>query len=437
MPDIEIIKCDTGAVASNEVVAYRHPKEDFGNKAQLLVSPGQMAYFMNEGEIAVFGPGHYTLDDSNNSAFRIINKFRRMFSNGESSFHCTVTFVNAVDFVDLRCASPNPIPFRWTDPDAIPGRPVASRTLRLQASGLMHVHIDNDAGDGKGVIPLITRVMGQEPILTKDKLADYLAAQTADELAAGITDYVNGQKIPLNELTSYRPEIAKAFTERMREYFSRWGIVFEKFSFHRLDFDEESQDFINRYEEQMAAAQAKMREMQFTGAGTADQMTQVSIAEAARRQREGYTYQQERGMDVMQTAAGNEAQIGQMMGLGVGFGVGRGLGPAFGDLANQSMGGAQQGGMQNQPMGGPQTAAQPAPGATCPNCGNPVPAGTKFCPNCGNKVGNFCPKCGAELAPGAKFCPNCGEKLVKVCAQCGTELAPGAKFCPNCGAKNE
>ncbi len=426
MPDIEVIKWDpvaAGVTSNNEIVAFRYLKQDFGEMAQLQVDPGQIAYFMNEGEPAIFGPGHYTLGDSNNSMYRILNKWRRQWSKGVSSFHCYCIFINAVYFRDLRCASPSPIPIHWKDIDAValPGTRVAKKTLYLQAAGLLAVHVNNDVEDGKGVLPLVKRVLGgDKTYLTKDELADFLTAQTADEMTSGISEYVNDQGIPVSEITSYRPQIAQAFAAKLKEEFATFGFVLDKFSFVRLDYTPESLKYVQEYEDRMNEIVARQTEE-----------TELSKAEAAKRQREGYTYQQERAMDVMQTAAGNEAQIGQMMGLGVGFGVGRGLGPAFGEMANQSMNPAQQqGGMQGQPA--PQQAAAP-----CPNCGSPVPPGTKFCPNCGNKVGNFCPNCGGELAPGAKFCPNCGAKLVKVCSQCGTELAPGAKFCPNCGAKNE
>lgn len=52
-------------------------------------------------------------------------------------------------------------------------------------------------------------------------------------------------------------------------------------------------------------------------------------------------------------------------------------------------------------------------GVACPNCGNPVPAGSAFCPTCGAKMGpqkQFCAACGKEMPAGAAFCPHCGHK---------------------------
>ncbi len=62
----------------------------------------------------------------------------------------------------------------------------------------------------------------------------------------------------------------------------------------------------------------------------------------------------------------------------------------------------------------PQQPAAPAQPAAqqkeiCPNCGHPLPPGSRFCPNCGAKI-NRCPN-GHIVPEGAKFCPICGAKI--------------------------
>ena len=54
---------------------------------------------------------------------------------------------------------------------------------------------------------------------------------------------------------------------------------------------------------------------------------------------------------------------------------------------------------------------------TCPKCGKPVTAGSKFCMSCGARLGEtqstkrLCKNCGAELGAGNKFCMKCGTKV--------------------------
>lgn len=70
---------------------------------------------------------------------------------------------------------------------------------------------------------------------------------------------------------------------------------------------------------------------------------------------------------------------------------------------------------QAAPAYQPQPAQQPAPQygnatSTCPNCGSPIPASSKFCPNCGTPATQqkFCPNCGNAIDGSTRFCPYCG-----------------------------
>ncbi len=47
-----------------------------------------------------------------------------------------------------------------------------------------------------------------------------------------------------------------------------------------------------------------------------------------------------------------------------------------------------------------------------------------------------CPKCGAPQAAHSKFCAECGAAVTPAhCTQCGGKLTADAKFCPDCGTK--
>lgn len=78
----------------------------------------------------------------------------------------------------------------------------------------------------------------------------------------------------------------------------------------------------------------------------------------------------------------------------------------------------------------------------CPDCGNFIPAESRFCPLCGHQqlVISQCAKCGKNLPPNARFCPKCGHPVDKrpepvKCARCGMENIPGASFCNQCGER--
>lgn len=399
---VEVIKWEPETGAANDIIVYKHDAEDFSCNAQLLVAPSQVALFINEGEIVPFLPGHYTLDESNNSAFGFIQRWRNRHSGGVSSFHCQVCFVNMVYLNDLKFGTPTPIQMQ----DAEEGV-----NIHVRAAGLFGAHIHNDDKDGKDVIRFFTRVVGTKKTFTKTELADYLRGKIVEKVGDLLGKIMVREGIGILKVSAYYSDLSTALKTEMVPYFADFGIAIDNFSFMTINVPDEDLHAIN---------EAKI---------AAKQMDMESEAMARKRAREGYTYQQEKAYEVLGTAASNESNLsGGMMGAGVGLGMGVGLGGAFGgamsDLAKNAFGGAAA----------PQQAQQ-AGGIKCPDCGAIVKETTKFCPECGKKLGNFCPKCGSALTPGAKFCPECGERLTRVCPNCHTELAPGSKFCPECGAK--
>ena len=418
--DVEVIKWEPQSTEGNDIVVYKHDKEDFGCEAQLLVAPNQIALFVNEGEVVPFVAGHYTLNDSNNSSFKFINKWRTVFSNGVSSFHCLVYFINLVHYHDLRFGTQNPIQMQDADEGV---------NIHVRAAGLFGAHIQNDDIDGKDVIKFLRKVVGTRKVFTKDELSAYLRGKIVERVSDTLGQTMIAKGVGILKVSAYYKELSDSLKEQMIPYFADYGIAIDNFSFMSINVPDEDLKAIN--ESKIAAKKMDLE----------------SEAMARKRAREGYTYQDEKGFDVMKTAAGNEATMGTFMGAGMGLGMGVGMGGAFGGAMN-NMAQNTFGNMGQQPQHPqyqqqpqyqqyqqqPQQPQQPQGGVTC-SCGAQLPQGTKFCPQCGSKLGNFCPECGSEIQAGAKFCGNCGHRLVKVCPECKTELQPGAKFCPECGTK--
>jgi membrane protease subunit (stomatin/prohibitin family) len=138
----------------------------------------------------------------------------------------------------------------------------------------------------------------------------------------------------------------------------------------------------------------------------------------------GYTYQQERSFDTLETAAGNPGSMQSgLMGAGIGIGMGAGIGSAIAPAMAPVV--------QN---------LQPTP-VTCPNCRAIAAPNSAFCANCGTRMApppraeTVCTGCGRGISAEAKFCPECGKSRAPRCTACGNELAPGSKFCLQCGVQ--
>jgi len=149
---------------------------------------------------------------------------------------------------------------------------------------------------------------------------------------------------------------------------------------------------------------------------------------AQKRSLEGFTYQDERGFDVAERVAANEA-VGQMSNLGVGLGMMAGVGSTVGQT---------DGGMMQNTMGALNDTSNTNTSSTCSKCGASLSSSAKFCNECGTPVladnEIICPSCNTKTVKG-KFCSNCSASLIEICSKCSTGIIPGGKFCLECGHK--
>jgi hypothetical protein len=63
----------------------------------------------------------------------------------------------------------------------------------------------------------------------------------------------------------------------------------------------------------------------------------------------------------------------------------------------------------------------------------PTPLNMGAAPAAG-PAGNACTQCGQVLPAGSKFCLACGAPASRVCFSCGQQLQPAARFCNSCGS---
>lgn len=399
----DIIAWDDPSAQSNDIVVYKHEAEDFNTHAQLIVHQNQVAVFFQNGQsLHAYGPGRHTLTTSN---LPFVKKLVNVPTGGESPFHCEVFFINLIRMTDLGWGLRNPASFRLS----LSGMDDFV-TVKVGACGTFGAHIDGIEG-AKKLLELLT---GTQALYTKRDVEQVLKSKLIERVTNLLGETINKQKADVYNLASYYTELSDAMLEQMRPFFATYGIMVDLFSFEAIELDAQSMADVREYDKRRRESILKRKEME-----------DESIALAAKRAREGYTYASERGYDVMQSAASNEGMAGTIMGAGMGLGMGAGVGGAFGlgmaNVANNAM---------NQ-MG--QAATQTS---TCPKCGSPVNQGAKFCGSCGSPMGAVCPKCGAPIAQGAKFCGSCGSPIASqgaTCIHCGAPIAQGAKFCSSCG----
>ncbi|MBP3448168.1 MAG: SPFH domain-containing protein [Clostridia bacterium] len=384
---------------NNDTFIWKHPCEDFNCLTQLIVHENQEAvFYMNGQALDLFGPGRYTLKTQN---IPLIGKVLNLATGGLSPFHCEVYFINKSEQMAIKWGTDSRVQFV---------EPTYNFPLSIGASGEMSLQ----AVDSR---KLLVKLVGTEDDLSQPKLVSYFRSFLMTRVKTYIAQIIKSESINIFEIDEKLAQFSDAIKNFLITDFADYGISLETFFVNRVmkpDGEPQYEKFKELHFRQYAdIAEAKLRQQtEIIDAETEAQKTVIdSKAQATKRAQEGYTYQQERGFDVAEKVAENEA-VGEFTNMGVGFGTMAGVGGAVGGMV---------GGMMNEAM---TTATNPQ---NQPSLQPQAQLTQKFCDNCGTK-----------LNEGADFCEECGTKIIKsnnTCTNCGYVFERDSKFCPKCGTK--
>ena len=383
----EVIKYE----GDNSTFIWKHPCEDFNTTTQLIVHESQEAiFFMNGQALDLFGPGRHTLETQN---IPLLRKFINIPTDGETPFHCEVYFINKTEQMAIKWGTDSKVQYI---------EPTYKFPLSIGASGEMALSVEDSR-------KLLVKLVGTERVLDRNQLTTFFRAFLMTRVKTYIAQEMKASTINIFEIDESLESFSKGIQVRLLGDFEEYGVTLNRFfvtTVVKPDGDPQYEKFKELHFRQYAdIAEAKLRQQtDVIYAQTEAQKTVIeSQALAQKRATEGYTYQQERGFDVAEKVAENEA-VGEFTNMGVGFGTMAGVGGAVGGMV---------GGMMNDALG---TATQ----QNIPN-------------------NSFCDHCGARLTPGAAFCDECGkpQSSLDTCNNCGFKFIKPGKFCPKCGSKRE
>ncbi len=339
---VDVIKYE----GDNNTFIWKHPREDFNLGSQLIVHESQEAVFMMNGQaLDLFGPGRYTLETQN---IPLIGKVLKLATGGETPFHCEVYFINKTEQMSIKWGTDSKV--QYIDPQY--GFPLA-----IGASGEMSLR----AGDSR---KLLLKLVGTENYLGQQKLVSFFRAFLMTRVKTYIAQVIKANAINIFEID----ENLTAFSENIHKLlipdFADYGISLERFFVTNVvkpDGDRQYEKFKELHFRQYAdIAEAKLRQQtDIIYAQTEAQKVVIdSQAQATKRAQEGYTYAQERGFDVAEKVAQNEA-VGQFTNMGMGLGTMAGVGGAVGGMVGGAVNNAINAASQPVQPAQPQTA-QPA-----------------------------------------------------------------------------
>lgn len=381
----------------NSTFIWKHPCEDFNTTTQLIVHESQEAiFFMNGQALDLFGPGRHTLETQN---IPLIRKLINIPTGGETPFHCEVYFINKTEQMAIKWGTDSKVQYV---------EPKYKFPLSIGASGEMALSVEDAR-------KLLVILVGTERVLDRNQLTTFFRAFLMTRVKTYLAQEMKASAINIFEIDESLEVFSKSIQVRLLGDFQEYGVTLNRFfvtTIVKPDGDPQYEKFKELHFRQYAdIAEAKLRQQtDVIYAQTEAQKTVIeSQALAQKRATEGYTYQQERGFDVAETAAGNEG-IGQMSNLGIGLGMMAGVGGTVGNMVGGAVTNAFAG-MNAQPM-----------------------------PQLGHQQEAFCDNCGVKLAPGSAFCDKCSTPVLidtSKCANCGFTFERPGKFCPKCGAKRE
>lgn len=453
----------------NSTFVWKHPCEDFNSMTQLIVHDSQEAvFFMNGQALDLLGGGHYTLETQN---IPLVGKMLNKTTGGKTPFHCEVYFVNKTVQMGIKWGTPELVRFI---------EPTLGIPLGIGASGEMNLQVSDSR---KLLIKLVGTMNGisweERGLGFTKSLQNCFRPLISTAVKTHLSSSIKSQNINLLEIDEHLEELSEVLRKKIIPGFEEYGLTIPQFYVSTINLPEGDPNFKRLRELHTISLQTKMAEAEAT-IRTAQAEAQASVTAAQRKiAMEEQTTETEitkRAAERELIEAQTKAQVAKMAGFaeaevmqakgytqkdvfqteiqkayaeGIGnMGANGGGGGIVGDFVGLGVGMAAAGQVGSQ-MGGllkdfasPTEAQNPEPSAkaTCPTCGNTLPANAKFCLECGTKIQHLadnemiCPACGKKTAKG-KFCMECGASLVRKCSACGAEIPNGAKFCLECGEK--
>jgi membrane protease subunit (stomatin/prohibitin family) len=257
--------------ASRDTIVWRFARHNNEIKmgARLTVREGQVALFVNEGQVAdVFPPGMYTLETQNLPVLSTLRGWKHGF---QSPFKAEVYFVSTRQFPDQKWGTQNPILMRDSEFGMVRVRAYGAFSFRV---------VDPEL--------LLKELVGTDPQFRTDEVGEYLRQQVVARVATALAT----AGVPVLDLAAHQNDVAARLVDVLSGDLTELGLEIARFVIENVSLPPEVE-------------QALDKRTSMGVVGDLDSYTRYQAAEA------------------VTLAAQNE---GGAAGAGVGLGLGAGMG---------------------------------------------------------------------------------------------------------------
>ncbi|MBP6507065.1 MAG: SPFH domain-containing protein [Opitutaceae bacterium] len=304
---IDIIAWDGGT----SQVAWKFPSSNLRLGSQLVVKPGQTAFFVYRGKVCdEVTEGTTTLKTGN---IPLLTTLLSLPFGGDTPFQAEVWFINKLAKLDTKWGTPSPI--QVEDPKygiIVPMRAFGQYGFRVSDARIF-----------------LTTLLGASAGITDDQIKQYFRGKVMSTVGTQIGTLFN-EKISFLNISAHLDDLSESARLRIAPVMEKYGILLETFFFESLNVPEDDPSYLK-----LKQIKEKAAELNVVGRDI---------------------YQLDKSMDVLKTAAGNQGVSGLMMQSGIGAGMGVMMGAQLGQQAGQMM-------TQMPPAG----SAAPPPLASAPS----------------------------------------------------------------------
>jgi membrane protease subunit (stomatin/prohibitin family) len=263
---------------TRDTISYRFERHDneIKNGAKLIVRPGQVAIFINEGQVAdVFSSGTYTLETNNLPILSTLKGWKYGF---DSPFKAEVYFISTRQFADLKWGTRSPFMY-------------ASKyfTLEMRAFGMFTLQVAEPKTFYENIVSTVQTL----------KITD-LHEKLRSKIVTEVADAVNETELPLPKMMAKISDISDEILKRIQPaYLSKFGVEITDFNVENFNVKDEDMAQYKEFEQNDTIDMSK--------------------------------YQQRTMSDSLKAAASNPngGSASEGIGLGMGFGMANQMGQMF------------------------------------------------------------------------------------------------------------
>lgn len=284
MAIIDIVKYEQ----QEGVIVHKFPSCDLRWGSQLVVYPGQIAFFVKGGKVCdKFTEGTYTLKTNN---IPILNKIINIPFGSDSPWQADIWFVSTINRLNLKWGTETPI--QLEDPKyeiIVPVRAYGQYGFRV-----------SDAEK------FVYNLVGNMPSFDETLLQSYFRGIMLSKLTDIIANKITVDKTSILEIPTKLSELSKYSQDMLTPTFNEFGVDILLFNFISINIPEDDASLNEIKKAKNLSARLKI-------AG-----------------KENYSL--ERSFDVMDKAAENESGSGAaFINAGLGFGAATNMGKQIGD----------------------------------------------------------------------------------------------------------